>query len=572
VWSPEWMRIAGAYAGAVLLLVACGGDPAAATIVRIDDESAGDNCPRGGHAVHVGADDDGDGQLADDEIDSTSYLCDVQVGDVSGVTAVAAGDSVYLAWQNPRGSAFGGVTVRRSTEGFAVSPFAGDHVYEGIAENAVDGGLTAGTEYFYRIFAHDGAGHFSSGADVRAMPLPAGSFDTSLLGTGVAALPLVHDFAGANALVVDERGRSLVVGSEGTTEGVPYGVTARLTVDGGLDPGWAGGQPTFSSLVDWNAAAIDSAGRVLLAGGTAPPPRDLLLARFLPDGRPDPEFGDGGVLVVDRGASETIVGIAIDFSDGLAVIGLQGNAMLVSRVLSTGVVDTAFGDAGFVTIAELPGGATPYVVPSRVRVDETTILVAGLGADADGGTDAALWRFQAGGDPDPSFSDDGLVTVPGIGGDTLASGYGLAVDLTERIVLCGTARAGDELHMACWRFDRAGIPDAGFGDGGAVLFGGAADVLASRASDVALDLDGWIVVAGAAEREPGIEDLAVWRFAEDGTVDGGFGQGGITRFASALLGASSAADLAFDPWGRIVVAGSLGRSFETRMAVWRIAP
>ena len=45
-------------------------------VIRTDVEPAGDNCAEGGIAVHVGMDDDGDGALADTEIDDTAYLCD----------------------------------------------------------------------------------------------------------------------------------------------------------------------------------------------------------------------------------------------------------------------------------------------------------------------------------------------------------------------------------------------------------------------------------------------------------------------------------------------------------------
>jgi hypothetical protein len=44
--------------------------------VRLDDEPAGANCQNGGTAVRSGADTDGDGVLADDEITGTDYVCD----------------------------------------------------------------------------------------------------------------------------------------------------------------------------------------------------------------------------------------------------------------------------------------------------------------------------------------------------------------------------------------------------------------------------------------------------------------------------------------------------------------
>ena len=49
--------------------------PPPKTLVRIDPESPGANCPAGGSAVHVGQDLNGDGILEDSEIQSTSYIC-----------------------------------------------------------------------------------------------------------------------------------------------------------------------------------------------------------------------------------------------------------------------------------------------------------------------------------------------------------------------------------------------------------------------------------------------------------------------------------------------------------------
>jgi len=45
------------------------------SVVRVDDEPAGEHCARGGAAIHSGADVDGDGLLSDSEITSTSYVC-----------------------------------------------------------------------------------------------------------------------------------------------------------------------------------------------------------------------------------------------------------------------------------------------------------------------------------------------------------------------------------------------------------------------------------------------------------------------------------------------------------------
>ncbi len=60
------------------LVGACGDNNAAGTgntLVRVDDEPAGVNCENGGVAIHTGIDSNGNGQVDDNEITSTSYVC-----------------------------------------------------------------------------------------------------------------------------------------------------------------------------------------------------------------------------------------------------------------------------------------------------------------------------------------------------------------------------------------------------------------------------------------------------------------------------------------------------------------
>ncbi len=77
-----------------LLLLACSGEaPESApnALVATQDEPEGENCADGGVAVRSGVDDDGDGALSEDEVDSTAYLCDGADG-VGGVDGTDGAD------------------------------------------------------------------------------------------------------------------------------------------------------------------------------------------------------------------------------------------------------------------------------------------------------------------------------------------------------------------------------------------------------------------------------------------------------------------------------------------------
>jgi hypothetical protein len=52
------------------------GAPGDDSLVNVVAEPPGENCPWGGDAVHYGVDSDGDGALAEGEVDGTAYVCD----------------------------------------------------------------------------------------------------------------------------------------------------------------------------------------------------------------------------------------------------------------------------------------------------------------------------------------------------------------------------------------------------------------------------------------------------------------------------------------------------------------
>src|SRR3954469_3826209 len=103
--------------------------------------------------------------------------------------------------------------------------------------------------------------------------------------------------------------------------------------------------------------------------------------------------------------------------------------------------------------------------------------------------------------------------------------------------------------------------DLGFGSGGRVLTGFPDEN--DNAYAVALQPDGKIVIAGATYR--GYDGL-VARFNPDGTPDRSFDGDGIKTIDSG--GIETLADVAIQPDGKIVVAGSTTQGFDA--AVYRL--
>jgi hypothetical protein len=113
----------------VLLLAGCGdtdeGSSSDAvestpTLVRVDEEPAGDNCAEGGQAIATGPDENGNGTLEDSEVEETNYVCNGADGE-DGETGDDGADALVRLEEEPAGDncAEGGwkVLVGKDTDG-----------------------------------------------------------------------------------------------------------------------------------------------------------------------------------------------------------------------------------------------------------------------------------------------------------------------------------------------------------------------------------------------------------------------------------------------------------------------
>jgi uncharacterized delta-60 repeat protein len=114
------------------------------------------------------------------------------------------------------------------------------------------------------------------------------------------------------------------------------------------------------------------------------------------------------------------------------------------------------------------------------------------------------------------------------------------------LVLLAAEDGGNSVVIV--RLDAGGTLDEGFGDGGVLrtgMTGGA------RCSDIELDPAGGILFSGMGDNL----DFAIWRYEADGTRDMAFGDGGTARIPDGRVGV--ACELARQADGRIVAAGGV---------------
>lgn len=267
----------------------------------------------------------------------------------------------------------------------------------------------------------------------------------------------------------------------------------------------------------WNAVSRANGFSVAAAGGL------------------DPTFGTGGrVFVSGAGASA----LAVQADGKLVVVGsgFAGSHIFeVIRLNTDGSLDMTFGAGGRVTtdFSGFVGDASDVVIQPDGKI------VAGGTANAH----FALARYNPDGSLDSSFGSGGKVVTPGT--EFISA---LALQPDGKIVAAGGAqRAEGGRQFAVARYNADGSLDASFGSSGVVLTDRGAT---SGANGVALQTDGKVVVTGHGA------DFITIRYNTNGSLDSGFGSGGVVATSFTSSGAiEGASDVAIQPDGKIVAVG-----------------
>jgi uncharacterized delta-60 repeat protein len=343
----------------------------------------------------------------------------------------------------------------------------------------------------------------------------------------------------ATSMVVQPDGKIITFGSEWFYGWGPSFVLLRFTATGSLDPSFGDGGRVVTHIgytsQPWRLL-LQPDGRIV-AVGTSSYPGGVLMARYLPDGSLDPSFGIGGT-VSDTGV-ETSGGSPADAAllpDGRVVVLTSlfpSWTYVLRRYLVDGTVDVTFGTNGLVV--GTPGWSGQLAIDGVGRIVVARTTPPGVGS--------SVTRYLGGGALDLSFGDDGTVTFDP---QTLYAVGSLTTDSDDRIVIGGS----DPSTPVLLRLVASGELDGSFGVDGVVHLSG----LAPR--DLAIH-GRWLVAMGY-----------VWpysygaaRFASNGAIDTGFGNGGIV---SAAFGPNNEYPYteaypqagAVDSLGRIIVAGS----------------
>jgi len=387
-------------------------------------------------------------------------------------------------------------------------------------------------------------------------------------GLGRAALGDLDVSFGVGGIVdtgLLESGKDVAIQTDGKVVVAGAVSLTRYNVDGTIDLSFGNsGVATTTSFTLVEAIALQNDGKILVAGKLFDPLAqgyDFALARYNSSGTVDVSFGNGGSTIVDLGGGiDTAYAISIQ-SDGKILLAGYGKTPLtfvdvaLVRFNIDGTLDTTFGTSGIV-LAGFSGG-TDIAYDMTIQPDGK-ILVAGSGW-------WGVWpqrmmyllaRFNTDGTLDTAFGTSGHV-FRDFGVESRA--YGVNVQADGKILVAGTTDIFSYYtsNIAVVRYNSDGTLDTGFGSGGTVItdFG---SNLGEQGFDVVSQVDGRILVAGyTIDPVNSDKEFALVRYNSDGTLDAGFGVGGLVTTDLGANTSDSANAMALQPDGKIILVGDI---------------
>jgi len=242
-----------------------------------------------------------------------------------------------------------------------------------------------------------------------------------------------------------------------------------------------------------------------------------------------------------------------------ALVNLIGISVTCAQ--SPGSVDSSFAGVGYLS--------TTVGAPGSVNLGRALVLQPDgrivVGGSCDG--DFCLVRYLTDGTLDTSFGTGGKVIQSLVGTD---NAYAMALQQDGKFVMAGNCINGLSSFICAARFTTAGALDTSFGAAGTGWLTINPGSLSSRATAIALQPDGKILLAGGCTYPSTSEDFCVVRLNSNGTLDTTFNSTGSASTSFAVTSVAQRAQaIAVQTDGKIVVAGYCDSGTYDRICVAR---
>ncbi len=377
-------------------------------------------------------------------------------------------------------------------------------------------------------FNADGSADASFG-DIPAMP-------------GVRVLPDLVPGTGAAIQSVEALQRladgSIIVAGTTSVRAPTKGFVAKLSAGGDLDASFGTGGITLLPAIYLHALAIDSQGRIVVAGekwiGVIP---HSVVVRFDASGHADTSFGSSGDGTAPinwdgvAGQAGYLSTLGLNSDDGILVGGSydvygpgMGSDFAIARLTASGALDTTFAGTGWRVFHRnnIAPSTNNNGIDRLLPSSDGGAVFAGHYYDDNTGTNIVLGRIDGGGDIDTSFG--ATVTSPGyLPVEVEADAYdryptGLARQADGKLVVSARFASPNKSTFLAFRASADGAElDTSFANAGLMTADLAPDGIMSEASTVVLDADERPILAGFGQRSTtsSLTDIAVLRLSHD---------------------------------------------------------
>ena len=233
----------------------------------------------------------------------------------------------------------------------------------------------------------------------------------------------------------------------------------RYTTAGALDNTFGTGgkvSTDFGGTADEAfAVAIQSDGKIVATGQTVQSMQtDFATVRYNSNGSPDNTFDTDGIVITDMSSDDEAFALAIQTDGKIVVAGYTNQSssdIAIVRYSTSGSLDNTFGTGG--TVFTDYGGSAEWAYGVKLQSNGKIVVGASYFCCSD--YDFSVARYNSNGSLDTGFDTDGIVTTDfgGSNDQTMA----VAIQADGKIILAGSS--GSDFALARYTGGTVGIDE-----------------------------------------------------------------------------------------------------------------